>query len=155
MHKLPLVMVMVMLTASACVVRGGGGATTPGDARREHRDDRRDAIADANSPWDKLGERWIQGGNDVDVIHVGKADGRYTRLKLVAEHSALELFDVVVTFGNNEQWSPNTRLVFGQGTTTRTIDLPGEARFIKHVAFHYGNLPGGGRAQLELWGLHN
>jgi hypothetical protein len=31
------------------------------------------------------------------------------------------------------------------------IDLPGGARSIKKVEFRYGNLPGGGRAQLELW----
>lgn len=31
------------------------------------------------------------------------------------------------------------------------IDLPGDKRVIKHVTFEYGNLPGGGRAQVELW----
>lgn len=137
--------IVMLATLASCVAH----------TRGERADDRRDAIVDANSPWDKLGERWVQGGNDVDVIHVGARDGRYRSIKLVAEHSALELYDLVVTFGNGETFSPPTRLVFGQGTTSRTIDLPGEARLIKTVAFHYGNLPGGGRAQLELWGLHN
>ena len=32
------------------------------------------------------------------------------------------------------------------------LALPGGARAIKRVDFRYGNLPGGGKAQLELWG---
>jgi hypothetical protein len=32
------------------------------------------------------------------------------------------------------------------------IDLPGGARVIRRVEFRYGNLPGGGRARVELWG---
>ena len=74
---------------------------------------------------------------------------------LVVEHSAVELFDVVIVFGNGEVFSPGTRLIFGQGATSREIDLPGNARHIDRVEFRYGNLPGGGRAQIEVWGLGN
>jgi hypothetical protein len=41
--------------------------------------------------------------------------------------------------------------VFGQGSWSRDIDLPGGDRAIRKVEFRYGNLPGGGKAQLELW----
>ena len=119
--------------------------------RAEHRDDLRDQQVEAMTGWDKLGERWVDGAADHDVIPVGRADGRFTTIRLKAEHSALELFDVVVTFGDGQQYSPGTRLVFGQGTWSRDIDLPGGARVIKRVDFRYGNLPGGGKAQLELW----
>ena len=34
----------------------------------------------------------------------------------------------------------------------RDIDLPGGGRAIRRVEFRYGNLPGGGKAQIELWG---
>src|SRR5262245_29270568 len=118
---------------------------------RERRDDRRDEAVDANSRWDKLGERWVTGAVDRDAIRVGRADGRYRKIMLKVEHSALEMFDVVVVFGDGSRFSPPTRLVFGAGTTSRVIDLPGGARFIRFVEFKYGNLPGGGRAQIELW----
>jgi hypothetical protein len=141
-------LVLISLFATACVVRPG-----PGPRTAERRDDRRDAAFDAQSPWDKLGERWVHGGGDRDVIQVGKTEGRYKRIKVVVEHSAVELFDITVVFGNGDVYSPPTRLLFGQGATSREIDLPGESRFIRRVEFRYGNLPGGGRAQIELWGL--
>lgn len=62
------------------------------------------------------------------------------------------MFDIVVVFGDGSVFSPPSRMVFGPGTTTRVIDLPGGARVIRRVEFRYGNLPGGGRAQIELWG---
>jgi hypothetical protein len=137
---------ILLLSLSACVARA------PGPGRAEARDDRRDARFDARSAWDKLGERWVDGRADRDVIAVGRRDGRFRKIQLVVERSSLELFDVVITFGDGETFSPGTRLVFAPGSSTRVIDLPGGERFIRSVAFRYGNLPGGGRAQIELWG---
>lgn len=39
----------------------------------------------------------------------------------------------------------------GKGEASRVIDLPGAKRAIKRVDFNYANLPGGGRAQVEVW----
>src|SRR5688572_19275173 len=155
LHRLPIVLVLVVLgLSSACVVRTASGTGTgPGPRVSERRDDRHDAAFDANSPWDKLGERWVVGSVDRDVIQVGKKEGHYKRIKIVVEHSAIELFDITVVFGNGEKFSPGARMVFGPNSTSREIDLPGGARYIDHVEFRYGNLPGGGRAQVELWGL--
>ena len=117
-------------------------------------DDRRsDRTFDRASDWDKLGERWVNGGVDRDVIRVGKRDGRFVAVAIVVERSALELYDLVITFGDGSRFSPPVRAVFGPGSTSRVIDLPGDARWIKSIEFRYGNLPGGGRAQVELWGL--
>jgi len=69
----------------------------------------------------------------------------------VVEHSALEMQDVVVRFSDGTQFSPNTRHVFAAETRSHVIDLPGAQRVIRNVEFRYGNLPGGGRAQAELW----
>lgn len=118
----------------------------------ERRDDARDKKVEAATGWEKLGERTVDGKMDHDTIHVGRAEGRFSAIQLKVEHSALELFDVVVTFGDNTSFSPTTRLVFANGQTSRVIDLPGDKRVIRKVDFKYGNLPGGGRAQLELWG---
>lgn len=147
MPKLRIVLSLALLASlSACVVRPARGTRAA-----EARNDRNDRQIEATTGWDKLGERWIQGGVDRDVIRVGRDDGRFSVIKLKAEHSALELFDVNVVFGDGTSFSPGTRLVFGQGSWSRTIDLPGGNRTIRRVEFRYGNLPGGGRAQLELW----
>ncbi len=126
------------LPATACVVRTAG----PRSAER---------VA-ARNGFTFLGDRWVHGGADHDALHVGGRAGRYASLMIVVEHSAVEMFDMVVTFGDGERWSPPTRLVFGENTTSRVIDLPGGARAIKRVDFRYGNLPGGGKARVELWG---
>lgn len=143
--KTILVALVIASLTTACAVQ-----QRPRPAER--RNDRADAQFDAHSKWDKLGERWVDGKVDRDVIPVGRRE-RYSSIKLVVEHSDVEIFDVVVVFGNGETFSPGTRLVFGQGTTSRVIDLPGALRHIERIEFRYGNLPGGGRAQVEVWGL--
>src|SRR5689334_19314438 len=76
----------------------------------ERRDDKKDEAIDANTKWDKLGERMVTGAVDHDVIRVGRADGRFRKIMLKVEHSALEMFDVVITFGDGSKYSPTTRL---------------------------------------------
>ena len=99
-----------------------------------------------------LGERTVNGGVDHDVITVGRQDGKFRELMIVVERAPVEIFDMVVTLGNNERYEPRMRLVFGRDTTSRNIDLPGDARFIKRVDFRYGNLVAGAQAKVELWG---
>ena len=101
--------------------------------------------------WSKLGERWVDGTRDRDVIPVGLRDGAFRRIMIVVEHSALEMNDVVVNFTDGSAFSPRTRHVFAADTRSHVIDLPGNRRAIRSVEFRYGNLPGGGRAQAELW----
>lgn len=146
-----LVLLTGLVLASGCVVHSRP-APAPAPVRAERHDDRADRSFDRHSKWDKLGERWVQGRVDRDVIPVMRRE-RYSRIKLVVEHSALELHDVVIVFGNGEVYSPGTRLVFGQNGTSRVIDLPGGKRHIQRIELRSGNLPGGGRAQIEVWGL--
>ncbi|MFO0552001.1 MAG: hypothetical protein U0271_26685 [Polyangiaceae bacterium] len=101
--------------------------------------------------WEKLGERTVDGRVDVDTIPVGRAEGRFNRLLLMVEHSDLEMYDVDVEFVDGTHFSPNVRHVFKENSRTRSIDLPGKNRAIRSVRFKYGNLPGGGAAQIELW----
>jgi hypothetical protein len=99
-----------------------------------------------------LGERTVNGGLDHDAIHVGRKDGQFHEIMVVVERAPVEIFDLIVTFGNGERYEPHTRLVFGPDSTSRNIDLPGGARYIKRVDFRYGNLGGGAQAKVELWG---
>lgn len=144
---------------AACLVGLAVGACSGAQRDERHRelssDERRDRREDARPEalvgWTKLGERWVNGAVDHDTIAVGADEGTYSRILLRVEHSSLEMFDVVVTFGDGSTFSPQTRHVFSPNTNSHSIDLPGNRRVIRRVDFRYGNLPGGGRAQLELW----
>jgi len=100
--------------------------------------------------WTRVGAAMVNGGRDRDVVELSD-QGPYTALTFVATGSDVEIFDIVVTFGNKEKFSPPTRLVFKEGSRSRAIDLPGKKRKIKNVALRYGNLPGGGMASVEIW----
>src|SRR5437763_5834395 len=90
-----------------------------------------------------LGERWVAGtGQAVHEAIGGLArDGAFTSMMLVVENAPVQMDDVVVTFGNHEQWRPGTRLEFGPNGTTREIGLPGGVRHIARVDFVMQNLP--------------
>lgn len=99
-----------------------------------------------------LGERIVDGALDHDAIVV-PGGARFSRIEIVVEGSALEMFDVVVTFANGDRFSPPTRLVFDKNSSSRIIDLPGADRDIQRIDFKYGNLPGGGRARVIVRGM--
>ena len=100
--------------------------------------------------WGKLGVAVIARGGG--TIAVGKDAGAVRSVMVQVEGSDAVLNDVVIEFGNGEKFSPPTKLVFAEGSRSRTIDLPGDARFIRRVTFRAQNLPGGGRASIVLFG---
>jgi len=103
--------------------------------------------------WTLLGERSIDGRVDRDRIDVGRQEGSFTKLTIVALDSDLEMLDFEVRFANGDPWRPNLTHYFREGQRTRAVDFPGDKRFIKHIDFKYRNLPGGGRAKIQVWGL--
>jgi len=110
----------------------------------------------AEESWDKtgwtmLGAQDVAGRRDKDVFPVGRARGFFDRIRLVVKDSDLEMNDVVVTFESGEKFSPKTKQTFKEGQRSRAIDLPGKNRYIKDVTVLYGNLPGSGRAHVEVW----
>jgi len=139
-----------LLLAAAC--GGGHGHARGGREAREERQEQALENRAEIAGFEKLGERNIDGKIDRDRIGVGRADGRFKRIAIVVEESAAEIFDVEITFGDGDVLRVPTRLVFDRNTRSRVIDLPGGERVIRHVDFKYGNLPGGGRAHVELWG---
>ena len=106
----------------------------------------------APTGWVTLGERTVHGRVDRDIIHVGRANGRFHRLQFMVENSSLEMFDVRVVMGDGTAFHAPTRYVFHPGQASQVIDLPGGARVVRRVEFRYGNLPGGGRARVILMG---
>jgi hypothetical protein len=117
----------------------------------EHRPAPHAYRAESHVDWTMLGERWVDGRHDRDVIWVGAREGAYRRIMIVVEHSALEMDGLVVHFSDGSAFAPETRHVFAANTRSHVIDLPGTRRTIRSVEFSYGNLPGHGRAHAEVW----
>ncbi len=102
--------------------------------------------------WERIGARQVSFRAERDVIS-GAGDGRFRALLLVVQGGDLEMFDVTVRFGNGETWSPATRLAFAEGSRSRVLDLPGEARAIRTVSFRYrSTVRGGTRATVSVYG---
>ncbi|TNF26939.1 MAG: hypothetical protein EP329_20340 [Deltaproteobacteria bacterium] len=101
-----------------------------------------------------LGQRKVDLRVDHDVIGVGRVEGRFRALRVHVAESPLEMYDIKVTFGNGNVWSPPTRLLFSSQSWTRRIDLPGDARIVRKVEFVYrSRQPASGRALVTLYGL--
>jgi hypothetical protein len=132
---------------------GRGQATVQVWGRDTRTGDRSGAPTWSSRGWDKLGQAQVMGKVDRDTIKVGRDNGRFTKLGFVVEDSDVELYDVAVTFGNGESFEPKVRHIFREGTRSHEIDLPGATRAIKQINFRYGNLPGGGRATVVVYGL--
>lgn len=104
--------------------------------------------------WQMLGEQWVQGRGrraDRDTIYVGKNQGFFNHVMLVAEESDIELHDILITFSNGRTYQPQVRHYFRENSRSRVIDLPKGPRHIESIQFVYGNLRGGGRARLQVW----
>jgi hypothetical protein len=101
--------------------------------------------------WVLLGEQWVTGNQDHDFVPVGRREGRFTRITLVARNSDFELHDIVITYANGRAWSPRLNYRFREGQRSRTLILPNGPRSIRSIKLSYGNLPGGGRALVQVW----
>jgi len=103
--------------------------------------------------WQPLGTRTVNFRLDHDAIAAG-GQGTFRQVRFIVEGGDLEMFNVLITFANGERWSPATRLRFDEGSRTRVIDLPGAARTIRRIDFHYRSVTGGrqGRAVVQAQG---
>ncbi len=102
--------------------------------------------------WTLLGTQTVDGRRDRDTFAVGKKYGRLDRITIVVKDSDLDMQDFVVTFENGQKFEPKIKHVFRENQRTRSIDLPGNDRFIKQINVQYKNLPGGGKARVEIYG---
>jgi hypothetical protein len=128
--------ISILFVALVALVIGGG------TARAQHWD---------SKGWVMLGERQVNGKVDHDRIEVGRHEGKFSKLTLVVLDSDLELLDFEIKFAKGASFHPQVRHVFKEGERTRVIDFPGDERTIKSIDFKYKNLPGGGRAKIQVW----
>ena len=102
--------------------------------------------------WELLGARRVSFSADRDVIDVGAREGVFNAIRIEVEGGTLEMYNIRLTFGNGDTWSPNTRVVFRQGSWSRLIDLPGPARVIRKIEFWYRSRLRRGEATVRVFG---
>ena len=90
--------------------------------------------------WEMLGRQEVDFKNDHDWIDVGRKEGRFKQLEIKVQGAPVEINKMVVTFGNNETFSPELRHRFDENSTSRVIDLPGDRRTIKKIDFNYRSI---------------
>lgn len=113
---------------------------------------RREAPAWDPRGWTMLGEQTVDSNReDADRIRVSRWERRFRKLTVVVLDSDLEMIDLSIKFARGEPFHPEISAFFRENTRTRVIDLPGDDRAIRWIEFKYRNLPGGGRARVQVW----
>jgi hypothetical protein len=102
-----------------------------------------------------LGERTVSFKADHDVIGVGAYSGTFRSLFFVVEKNDVELFNVVVVYGNGERERFDTRLAFQEGSRSRVLDFHGGKRIIRSIQFTYRTIGtwADGRARVVVYGV--
>jgi hypothetical protein len=113
------------------------------------------AAPPAERGWERLGHREVDFRADRDAIPVGGREGSFRAIRIDVRGAPLEMYDMVIHFENGERFSPTVRHVFGQGTESRRIDLPGAERRIARIDFTYRSIaPARGKASVDVFGLN-
>lgn len=102
-----------------------------------------------------LGEQDVDFKVDHDTINVRNHEGSFRALYFSVEENDIELFNLVVDFGNGEKQMINSRLIFREGSRSRLIDLNGRDRRIKSIQFTYKTVGTwrGGKARVVVYGV--
>jgi len=147
---------VALVAATGCTIRSGEDARGPSHRHNNNSSSRaapsKAAVA-RNEKWEKLGEGTANGKGDHDVITVGRTEGTFRAIRFKVKNSSVSMQDVVVHFTDGTKFSPATRMVFNEGATSNTVDLPGGRRTIKSVNFRYSDSSGSGSAVVEVWGI--
>ncbi len=102
-----------------------------------------------------LGERTVAFKADHDVIQVGRYDGLFRSLHFAVEKNSIEIFNIVITYGNGERERLETRLIFNADSRSRGLTFEGGKRRIRTIAFTYRTVGdwADGRARVVVYGV--
>jgi hypothetical protein len=102
-----------------------------------------------------LGERVVNFKADHDTIVVGNYEGSFRSLFFKVEKNDIELFNLVVLYGNGDKQRLDTRLIFKEGSRSRLIDFALGKRRIKTIQFTYKTVGTweDGRARVVVYGV--
>lgn len=121
--------------------RPGRDADRPGAASRPAR----------GGAWRELGAIVADGRRDHDSVKIRPGRGLRS-LRLQVEDGAVRVHDLVIVFEDGTRFSPETRAVFAEGTTSRVIDLPGGRRQVRRVELWTSDERDAGRGRIAIWG---
>lgn len=102
-----------------------------------------------------LGERAVDFRAEHDAIGVGGYDGWFRAFSFEVERNNIELFDMVIIYGDGQRERIGTRLIFDAGTRSRVINLDGGKRRIRSIEFSYKTIGSWleGRARIRVYGI--
>jgi len=105
--------------------------------------------------WIRLGARRAAMFNkDNDTISVGRRFGRFRAVKVRVRRNKVKLYGMNITYENGTTESVPVYGNVSAGASTKSFDLKGRRRFIKHIDLRYRtkfSLKGDGI--VEVWGL--
>jgi hypothetical protein len=111
------------------------------------------AIANAQSGWRFIADKWVSFGVDHDVIVTGNANDDFRQLKLKVTNGPLKMYDMKVYFDNGSMQDVAIRVHIPQGGESRVIDLDGGLRHIQRIEFWYETKGfRKGRSRIAVWG---
>ncbi len=87
--------------------------------------------------WKKLGVKTASFSADKDVLHVGLADGAFSKLKLHVTDGDLAVAKVVIQYAGGQSDHIVVKQQFRKGADSRVLDLNGNRRIIKNITFYY------------------
>ena len=102
-----------------------------------------------------LGERVVAFRGDHDVVPVGRYEGNFRSMVVVVEKNDIEIFNIVVVYGNGEREKFGTRLVFREGSRSRDLQFAGGQRKVRAMEFTYRTVGSwqDGRARVLVYGV--
>ena len=91
--------------------------------------------------WVDLGCQKVSFRTDRDSLVVGRREGRFRSIRLVARGGDVEMLDLRVIYAGGAPDDIPVRAVIRQGTSTRPLDLRGWERAIDRVEMIYRSVP--------------
>jgi len=102
-----------------------------------------------------IGMRAVDYKTDHDSVRIGKYDGSFRSIVFKAEKNDIEIFNIVVTYGNGEREMLDTRFVLNAQARSRVIGLNAGPRRIESIDFSYKTIGSwrDGRSNVQVYGL--
>jgi hypothetical protein len=137
----------LLLAAAALLMSSCATVPKPAPAGKNAPSDQKDSVL--------LGEREVNFKADHDTISVGNYEGSFRSLSFRVEKNDIELYNLVITYGNGEKQRLETRLVFKEGSRSRRIDFAGGKRKVASIQFTYKTVGSwkDGKARVVVYGM--
>jgi hypothetical protein len=126
-------MVLLLLGALVPVVSAQRRGRRDDREWREREDRRRD--------WQELGCQTVSFRVDHDTVHVGRREGRFKAIRVVARGGDVEMLDLRVVYSNGAPDDIPVRQLLRRGDHTRPLDLRGARRALDRIDMVYRSLP--------------